>query len=62
MSKADFLSKWRSDSGFRYDMKKKGIWVIQDNVIFFNPDGSFRAIAGAYIRQAPKKKSTLTTK
>lgn len=50
MSKKEFLKKWRNDRGFRYDMRKKGIKVIQDNVIFFNPDGSVRAVASAYIQ------------
>ena len=50
MSKKEFLKKWRNDRGFRYDMRKKGIKVIQDNVIFLNPDGSVSAVAGAYIQ------------
>ena len=50
MSKKEFLKKWRNDRGFRYDMRRKGIKVIQDNVIFFNPDGSVQAVAGAYIQ------------
>jgi len=50
MKKADFLRKWRSDYIFRSDMRAKGIRVIQDNVIFFNPDGSVREIAGDYVR------------
>ena len=50
MSKKEFLKKWRNDRGFRYDMRRKGIKVIQDNVIFFNSDGSVRAVAGAYIQ------------
>ena len=49
MSKREFLNKWRNDRDFRYDMKLKGIRVIQDNVIFFNSDGSIKAVAGAYI-------------
>ena len=49
MSKVDFLKKWRSDRVFRYDMQRKGIKVIQDNVIFFNPDGTVKAVAGTYI-------------
>ena len=49
MSKKEFLKKWRNDRDFRYDMGKKGIKVIQNNVIFFNPDGSVKAVAGAYI-------------
>lgn len=50
MSKVEFLRRWRADRDFRFDMKMKGIRVIQDNVIFFNPDGSLRAIAGNYIK------------
>lgn len=50
MSKKEFLKKWRNDRNFRYDMRRKGIRVIQDNVIFFNPDGSVRTVAGAYIQ------------
>ena len=50
MSKKEFLKKWRNDRGFRYDMRKKGIKVIQDNVIFLNHDGSIRSVAGAYIQ------------
>jgi len=49
MSKVEFLEKWRSDFIFRSDMRAKGIKVIQDNVIFFNPDGTVKAIAGAYV-------------
>jgi hypothetical protein len=50
MSKRDFLKKYRTDRDFRWDCKAKGIKVIQDNVIFFNPDGTLKAIAGEYIR------------
>ena len=50
MSKKEFLNKWRNDRGFRYDMRRKGIKVIQDNVIFLNSDGSVRSVAGAYIQ------------
>ena len=50
MSKREFLKKWRNDRDFRYDMRRKGIKVIQDNVIFFNPDGSVRVVGGAYIQ------------
>lgn len=50
MKKAEFLKKYRSDFGFRAECKAKGIKVIQDNVIFFNPDGSMKYIAGAYIK------------
>ena len=49
MSKKEFLKKWRNDRVFRYDMIIKGIKVIQDNVIFFNSDGSVRSVASAYI-------------
>ena len=50
MSKEEFLKKWRNDRGFRYDMRRKGIKVMQDNVIFLNSDGSVRAVSGAYIQ------------
>lgn len=50
MKKVEFLRKWRTDYIFRSEMRAKGIKVIQDNVIFFNPDGSVRAVAGAYVR------------
>lgn len=50
MSKKEFLEKWRNDRVFRNNMRKRGIKVIQDNVIFFNPDGSIRAVAGAHIQ------------
>lgn len=50
MSKREFLKKWRNDRDFRYDAKLKGIRVIADNVVFMNPDGSIRAVAGAYIK------------
>jgi hypothetical protein len=49
MSKVDFLRKYRNDYVFRAEMRAKGIKVIQDNVIFFNPDGTVKAIAGAYV-------------
>jgi len=49
MNKVEFIKKWRTDYIFRSDMKAKGIRVIQDNVIFFNPDGSIKAIAGEYV-------------
>lgn len=49
MSKVDFLRKWRSDWAFRFNMKQKGIRVIQDNVIFFNEDGTVREVAGQYV-------------
>ena len=50
MSKKEFLEKWRNDRVFRNNMRKRGIKVIQDNVIFFNPDGSIRAVASAHIQ------------
>jgi len=50
MSKVEFLRKYRSDYSFRAECKAKGIKVIQDNVIFFNPDGTVKAVAGAYIK------------
>lgn len=50
MSKVDFLKKWRNDYTFRSDMRRKGIRVIQDDVIFFNEDGSVRAVAGNYVK------------
>ena len=50
MSKKEFLKKWRNDRVFRYDMRRMSIKVIHDNVIFFNPDGSVGAVAGAYIQ------------
>lgn len=56
MSKVDFLKKWREDYTFRAEMRARGIEVIQDNVIFFNPDGTLKAIAGAYVKQVPEKK------
>lgn len=49
MSKVDFLKKWRSDYTFRSDMRRRGIRVIQDNVIFFNEDGTVRSVAGNYV-------------
>lgn len=50
MSKVEFLRKYRNDYAFRAECKAKGIKVIQDNVIFFNPDGTIKAVAGAYIK------------
>lgn len=50
MTKAEFLKKWYNDRDFRYDMKLKGIVVIQNNVLFFNPDGTLRAVAGNYVK------------
>lgn len=49
MSKVDFLKKWRSDYTFRSDIRNRGIRVIQDNVIFFNEDGTVRSVAGNYV-------------
>ena len=49
MKKADFIKKFNSDFVFRAECRAKGIQVIQNNVIFFNPDGSLKYIAGAYI-------------
>lgn len=53
MSKVDFLKKWRNDYTFRSDMRRRGIRVIQDNVIFFNEDGTVRSVAGNYVEQFP---------
>lgn len=50
MSKTDFLKKWHSDRNFKFDMMLKGVRVIQNNVIFFNPDGTVREIAGQYVK------------
>jgi hypothetical protein len=50
MSKVDFLKKYKSDYVFRAEARAKGIRVIQDNVIFFNPDGSLKAVAGNYVK------------
>ena len=50
MKKAEFLRKYKNDYVFRADMRRKGIRVIQDNVIFFNPDGSLKEIAGTYVK------------
>lgn len=49
MSKVDFLKKFREDYAFRAEMRAKGIRVIQDNVIFFNEDGSVKYVAGKYV-------------
>lgn len=49
MNKTDFLKKWKNDYIFRFNMRRKGIRVIQDNVIFFNPDGTVKSIAGKYV-------------
>jgi hypothetical protein len=50
MSKEKFLAKYRADFAFRAECRAKGIRVIQDNVIFFNPDGSVNHVAGAYVK------------
>jgi hypothetical protein len=50
MSKEVFLKKYRSDYVFRAECRAKGIEVIQNNVIFFNPDGTINHIAGAYVK------------
>lgn len=49
MGKMEFLKRWREDRDFRFDMRQKGIRVIQDNVIFFNPDGSVKSVAGKHV-------------
>ena len=49
MKKADFIKRFNSDYAFRAQMRAKGIRVIQNNVIFFNPDGSLKYIAGNYV-------------
>ena len=49
MSKKEFLKKWRDDRDFRFAARCKGIRVIQNNVIFFNPDGTVRAVAGNHV-------------
>lgn len=49
MSKTEFLMRWYNDRDFRFRMKKRGIRVIQNNVIFFNSDGTVKAVAGAYV-------------
>lgn len=53
MAKKDFINKFNKDYAFRSEMRAKGIRVIQNNVIFFNPDGSLKYIAGNYIKQFP---------
>ena len=50
MSKAEFLTKWYNDRNFKFDMMLKGVRVIQENVIFFNPDGTVKCIAGKYVK------------
>jgi TnpA family transposase len=49
MSKTEFLMRWYDDRDFRFRMKKRGIRVIQNNVIFFNSDGTVKAVAGTYV-------------
>lgn len=51
MRKADFIKKYHEDFTFRAQMKAKGIFVIQNNVIFFHPDGTLKGIAGNYVVQ-----------
>ena len=50
MSKADFIKKFKNDFAFRAEARRRGIRVIQNNVIFFNEDGTVKAIAGNYIK------------
>jgi hypothetical protein len=50
MTKVEFLRKFKTDYAFRAECKFKGIRVIGDNVIFFNPDGTVKYVAGAYIK------------
>lgn len=50
MAKSEFLKRWREDYTFQSDMRRKGIRVIQNNVIFFNEDGSVKAVAGNYVK------------
>ena len=50
MSKTEFLKKYHRDYVFRAECRRKGIKVIQDNVIFFNADGSVKGVAGAYVK------------
>ena len=50
MRKVDFIKRFKTDFAFRAECRAKGIRVIQDNVIFFNSDGTVRGIAGAYIK------------
>lgn len=49
MTKKEFLKKFRNDYDFRIRMVRRGIKVIQDNVIFFNPDGTVKYVAGNYV-------------
>lgn len=50
MSKREFLKRFRNDYNFRMEWVRRGVKVIQDNVIFFNPDGTVKYVAGAYVR------------
>jgi hypothetical protein len=50
MNKEKFLARYRTDFAFRAECRTKGIRVIQDNIIFFNPNGSVNHIAGAYVK------------
>lgn len=50
MKKAEFIRKFKEDYDFRFDMKRKGIKVVGDNVIFFNLDGTIKCVAGAYVK------------
>lgn len=50
MSKADFIKKFRSDCVFRVKAQEKGFQVIQNNIFYFLPDGSF----GGVIRKDDK--------
>ena len=56
MNKQDFIKRFKNDFAFRAEMMAKGIRVIQNNVIFFNPDGTLKAVAGNYIKQFPNQK------
>lgn len=49
MAKKDFIKRYKEDWSFRWSMKQKGIYVIQNNVIFFNPDGTVKGVAGNFI-------------
>ena len=49
MKKAEFIKRFRTDHAFRAEMRAKGIRVIQNNVIFFNRDGTLKYIAGNYV-------------
>lgn len=49
MKKVEFLKRFREDYAFRAEMRAKGVRVIQDNVIFFNEDGTVKAVAGKHV-------------